>query len=331
MIIERRAYARAGLLGNPSDGYFGKTISLIVRNFGAHVVLFESPELRIEPQDQDLDVYENIGHLVDSVSREGYYGGARLVKATIRKFHDHCSANNIALESGNFTVRYRASIPRQVGLAGSSAIVTATLRCLMEYFGVDIPIEAQPTLILSAEVDELGITAGLQDRVIQVYEGCVYMDFSEDLLSESGHGRYEPLDPDLLPRLYVAYRTEPEKVSGRVLNTLRTRYEEGDEHVVSTLQRIARIAEEGREALLMRDHERLGRLMNENFDLRSEIMHISKGSREMVRIARSCGAPAKFTGSGGAIIGIYSDDAMLERLVEEMTSVPARVIKPQIV
>jgi len=43
MIIETRAYARAGLLGNPSDGYFGKTISVIVRNFGASITLWPSP------------------------------------------------------------------------------------------------------------------------------------------------------------------------------------------------------------------------------------------------------------------------------------------------
>ena len=28
-IIRKRAYARAGLLGNPSDGYNGKTISTL--------------------------------------------------------------------------------------------------------------------------------------------------------------------------------------------------------------------------------------------------------------------------------------------------------------
>jgi len=49
LIIEERAYARAGLLGNPSDGYFGKTISIIVKNFGAQVTLYQSPELKIEP------------------------------------------------------------------------------------------------------------------------------------------------------------------------------------------------------------------------------------------------------------------------------------------
>ncbi|RLC69958.1 MAG: GHMP kinase, partial [Chloroflexi bacterium] len=35
MIIHQRAYARIGLMVNPSDGYFGKTISSAVTNFHA--------------------------------------------------------------------------------------------------------------------------------------------------------------------------------------------------------------------------------------------------------------------------------------------------------
>lgn len=32
--------------------------------------------------------------------------------------------------------------------------------------------------------------AGLQDRVLQVYQGCVYMDFDKALLEKDGHGLY---------------------------------------------------------------------------------------------------------------------------------------------
>ena len=42
MIYDVRSYARAGLLGNPSDGYFGRTISISVKNFGAHISLMEA-------------------------------------------------------------------------------------------------------------------------------------------------------------------------------------------------------------------------------------------------------------------------------------------------
>jgi glucuronokinase len=64
MIIETRAFARAGLLGNPSDGYFGKTISIIVRNFGAQVTLYQTPELVIEEQEVDVNKFRNIHQLV---------------------------------------------------------------------------------------------------------------------------------------------------------------------------------------------------------------------------------------------------------------------------
>ncbi|NIQ27582.1 MAG: GHMP kinase, partial [Gammaproteobacteria bacterium] len=85
-----------------------------------------------------------------------------------------------------------------------SAIVTAALRALLEFFELEISREEQPNLILAAETEELGITAGLQDRVVQVYEGLVYMDFARNLMEDLGHGRYEALDTSLLPTMFVA-------------------------------------------------------------------------------------------------------------------------------
>jgi hypothetical protein len=54
MIIKTHAFARAGLVGNPSDGYFGKTISFVIRNFKATVQLWESPRFEIIPTHGDL-------------------------------------------------------------------------------------------------------------------------------------------------------------------------------------------------------------------------------------------------------------------------------------
>jgi glucuronokinase len=330
MIIETRAFARAGLLGNPSDGYFGKTISIIVRNFGAHISLYETPELHIEPMDQDLNLYKNIHDLVESVNLTGYYGASRLVKASIKKFAEYCVQNNIKLNGKNFTIRYHSSIPRQVGLAGSSAIVTATYRALMKFYKVSIPEELLPSIILATEVEELGINAGLQDRVIQVYEGCVFMDFERKHLEKKGYGKYEKLDPRLLPRLYIAYKTNLGKVSGAVFNDLKARYEKGDERALSSLNRIAALTEEGKEVIENRDYIRLSQLMNENFDERQKVMNISDSNMELVHTARECGASAKFTGSGGSIIGIYKDDDMLKKLIIQLKAINARVIKPHI-
>ncbi|MGD2152164.1 MAG: hypothetical protein PVG79_02780 [Gemmatimonadales bacterium] len=328
--IERTAFARVGLLGNPSDGYFGRTISFALRNFAARVRLAESSTLRVEPGEPDIDTFLSVEQLAESVGRQGYYGGARLVKATIKVFHDYCVRHDFALAKQNFTLRYESSIPRQVGLAGSSAIVTAALRALMAFYEIEIPKQKQPGLILAAEADELGITAGLQDRVAQVYEGLVYMDFSEELMSEHGHGRYDPLDPKLLPRLYVAYQTQPAKVSGHALDDLRTRWERGDVQVIETLDRIAALADEGRDAILARDREQLAGLMNANFDLRRRVMAISESDLRLVEAARALGACAKLTGSGGAIVGICEDDTLHERLVRQLGALGAHVIEPEI-
>ncbi|MFP4366559.1 MAG: mevalonate kinase [Bacteroidales bacterium] len=328
MIIETRAYARAGLLGNPSDGYFGKTISIIVRNFGASISLYETPELKIEEMDVDRNTFRNIYHMADAVKLTGYYGGTRLIKAGIKKFVEYCESNNIRLINKNFTIRYRSSIPRQVGLGGSSAIIAATMKALMRFYEVDIPQPILPTIILKAETEELSINAGLQDRVIQVYEGCVFMDFEKEHLQNKGFGKYENIDPSLLPKFFLAYKVELGKVSGAVLNNIREKYEKGDPLVTETLAELAELAENGRDAILKRNFNELSKLIDRNFDLRCKIMNISESNMEMVTTARKCGASAKFSGSGGAIIGMYEDDEMLRRLVVNLQKVNARVIKP---
>jgi len=322
------AFARAGLLGNPSDGYFGKVISVTVKNFSARVMIEESSEVRLVPPADEEERYASLGGLAESVVLYGYYGGIRLVKAALKKFYDYCRSNGVALHDKNFSVRYASDIPRQVGMGGSSAIVTAVLRALMSFYGAAIPIEAQPSLVLSAEKDELDINAGLQDRVAQVYEGCLYMDFDRELIRDRGYGRYERLDASLLPPLYLAYKPALGKVSGRVLNEIRVKYDRGDPFTLETLKKLAGLADQGREAILGRDRARLARLIDENFDLRRSIMTIHPANQEMIDAARGCGASAHFAGSGGSILGTYQNEAMYSRLSRELNRLGAAVVKP---
>ena len=133
-LLRRRAYARAGLVGNPSDGYFGKTISLTLKNFWAEVVLYEWDEIEIVLSQEDRSRFRSVTELVQDVRLHGYYGGVRLVKATIKKFVEFCEQQRWALHDRKFSVRYESNIPRQVGLAGSSAIIVATLRALMDFY-----------------------------------------------------------------------------------------------------------------------------------------------------------------------------------------------------
>ncbi len=279
LLIRKQAYARAGLMGNPSDGYHGKTLALVVRNFRAEVTLYEWDEIEVVASQHDQSRFDSIDELVRDVRLHGYYGGIRLVKATIKKFVDFCRRQGHRLHAQDFSVRYQSDIPRQVGMAGSSAIIVATLRCLMEFYGVDIPREVQPSLALSVETEELGIAAGLQDRVVQTYEGLVYMDFAKERQQELCGlrcGVYEPLDPALLPPLYVAYSVDAGEPTEVIHNNLRARYDGGEPAVVQAMARFAELTVQAREALQHGDFERLGRLINANFDLRRSICRLPK-------------------------------------------------------
>jgi len=331
LIIRKKSYARAGLLGNPSDGYHGKTIAMILQNFWANVVLYEWDSMEIVLAERDRARFHSIQDLAKDVELHGYYGGIRLIKATIKLFVDYCQAQNIELHERNFSIRYETNIPQQVGLAGSSAIITATLRGLMEFYQVEIPLPAQPTLVLSVE-EELGISAGLQDRVIQCYEGVVYMDFSKKQERISGgliHYYYESLDPALLPKIYIAYHTALSEPTEVFHNDIRSRYNRGEKRVVDAMQHFADLAEEGRKALLEGDVDRLGTLIDKNFDIRLQLYSLPAWQIRMVETARACGASAKFAGSGGAIIGIYKDEAMYQDLSVRLEQIGSKVITPQ--
>ena len=328
MITRTQALARAGLVGNPSDGFFGKTISCSVRNYSARVTLFESPDLVLEPHRNDRTSFSDLDDLAEDVRLTGYYGGLRLIKAAAVRFRRHCRERGIDLPERNFTIRYDSDVPVRVGLAGSSAIITSTLRALMKFYGVDIPREEQPSLVLSAETGELGIPAGLQDRVVQVYEGLVYMDFSRQIMEEYGRGRYEELAPDLLPPLFVAHSDKLSEGTEVAHSDLRKRFEAGERRVHHAMREFAELTDRFRAALEAGDVGEMHAVVNRNFDLRAGILPISERNWQMVNTARNAGVSAKFCGSGGAIVGICEEEALFRALCTELDAIGARAIRP---
>ncbi|KAK9833238.1 hypothetical protein WJX84_010404, partial [Apatococcus fuscideae] len=306
-MVSHRCNARVGLLGNPSDGYFGKTLAFTLRDLYAEVCLEPSDTLQILPHPvHDGLQAPSLACLVTSLHQYGFGGGVRLLQAICCRFLTHCNEAGIKLpEKGPFSLKYDTNIPRASGLAGSSAIVCAAFNCLLDYFEVRerISIQDRPGIILAAEED-LNIVAGLQDRVAQVYGGLVYMDFGEQHMKQSGRGRYTPLDAALLPQLLVVVANSPSD-SGKVHSDVRERWKRGDPAVHQGMAAIAALAEEGRRELERRDLEALGRSMDANFELRRQIFGdkvIGKANLKMVEVARHHGGSAKLCGSGGAVV-----------------------------
>ena len=290
--IKTRSFARAGFLGNPSDGYFGKTISFAFLNFGVELTLTESARLRFVPGEVDDATFESPEQLVRDLRLYGYYGGIRLLKAVTKRFWEWCN--------------------------------------LTRFYNVEIPIEIAPTICLEAEKEELRINCGFQDRVIQMYNGVVFMDFEKSFVEANNRGKYERLDPALMPNLYVSYDAARAEESGEAHKEVKRLFEAKNTDVLSAMSEFADIAQQGRDAIVSGKPEKLPALVNANFDLRDSIFHVAEENRRMVMTARKSGASAKFAGSGGAIVGTYEDDAQFAALERDLAAIGCRTIRPTI-
>jgi glucuronokinase len=286
------ASARAALAGNPSDGYGGAVLAVTLPEYGAQATARVATELSISPP-------------------------SRLVRAAALRF-----ARDHAAQAGRTEIRWSTSIPRGVGLGGSSAIVIAALRALADLHSVALTRTALAELALAIEVEDLGIAAGLQDRVAQSYGGATFMDFAD------GSGGYEAIDPGLLPALLVAWRGDAAGASGEVHAPLRARYERGDPTVISGLRDLAGLARRAREALLAGDLAELGRCVDGSFDQRQRMLALDPRHVEMIHCARAGGASANYAGSGGAIVAVCADDAQRRAISRELGRLGCGAVAP---
>jgi len=325
--VTQKSYARIGLIGNPSDGYGGKTLSAICKNFFAEVTLTDSERLVIEPDDYRFD---SVSALQDHILSDGYYGASRLFKATISVFVSYLAQHQPALHLDRcFSTSYRTNIPRMVGLAGSSALVVPMLRALMEYYSVTIDQRILPSLALDVERRELGIGGGLQDRVVQFYEGMVSMDFVRmQKLDGYEYGYYEVLDSALLPPMYLAYSVNGGEPTEVFHNDLRARYDAGEKDVVNAMQELADLTDRTLAAMQNNDHALVSQYMDRNFDIRHSISNLNSHHLQMIQTARACGVSAKYAGSGGAIIGVCSDESTFDKLTQQLGKIGCEVCRP---
>jgi glucuronokinase len=272
------APARAALLGNPSDGYGGAVVAFA----------FADCEAQVELADDERD-------------------DLPLLRATARR-----------AGAAGTGLRLRTTIPSEVGLGGSSAIVIAALRAL----GVDAAPDEVARIALAVEVEDLGIAAGLQDRLVQAHGGVLFMDF--------GEGSVEALDPGLLPPLYVAWRPDAGAASGRFHGDLRARFERGERAVVAAMAELGDVARAGAAALRAGDHAQVHRLVDRTFDLRASIADLDARHVRMVELARATGASANYAGSGGAIAGTLSSAEAFEPLRDALVAEGCCAIRPTV-
>ncbi|HEX6388182.1 MAG TPA: hypothetical protein VFZ89_02005 [Solirubrobacteraceae bacterium] len=254
--------ARAALAGNPSDRDGGAVLALTLPQLAATVTATDGPPDPGEPA-------------LLRAARARFAGSARPA------------------------LHVTTTIPREVGLAGSSAIVVAALRALAAWHETELEPLALARMALEAENAELGIAAGPQDRVAQAVGGLVFMDFS------GADWHAERLEV-ALPPLYVAWLTDAAAPSG-------------DWHArllpdAAQMRALAGLARSARDALIEGDHGRFAACVDGSLDARARMATLDPRHVALAEAARGLGACANFTGSGGAIVGVLPDEAFPDRL-----------------
>ncbi|MFX1534011.1 MAG: mevalonate kinase [Promethearchaeota archaeon] len=225
---------RVNLLGNPSDIYYGIVISSTIENLGVKGTIKES---------------EIKNYTINGTYDEGLN---TLVNNSI------VFLKQKGLKINPFTFSVNSNIPKQAGLAGSSAIIINLLNCLNKLYqcGLDQRTIAQYVTVIEHEV--IGITAGPADRFIITLGGTKYMDFTS-----KDYKKYliEDLDLKSLP-LWIGIRTK-DISSGDVHRFPYQAYPKNFE-LQQVIKRIMKCAVLGKKAVEEEDIQSLGKILNKN-------------------------------------------------------------------
>lgn len=290
--------SRAALAGNPSDGFGGAVFAVPVSAFATTVILSQA-EHGYELTDDHT-----------GTTRFERWTDVEAEVASLDTTSPHCLALGAiaAVASRGSTVApmrltVKTTIPMSVGLAGSSAIVIASIRALLRATNDSLDSDLLAATALAVETDLLGIPAGLQDRVVQVHDRPMLMQF--DPTSTPGSlGSFTPVRAGRDFQLLVAVRPSAAEASEVVHGNLRARFLAGDSAVASGMPVLARYAVDAAEAYVAGDVGQLGAAMDATFDIRASIIDLLPDHVEMIEEARAQGAHANYTGSGGTIAAL---------------------------
>ena len=319
--------ARINVLGNPSDACEGDfaTISIAV-DVCAGAVVEPAAGLVLEAlqrSDGDFTSSLRLEFHQDRIPLP-YDGDLDLLKGAVNRLHRFSAEFRVKFAQRGIRIATWTDVPRQSGLGGSSLFVLLTLAGLREFYDLDRRTHNDyllAELTQRVEAEELGITCGFADRYVPLFGGIAYLDYRGKLyhkeICQEPYTTYERLDTWVDDIPLVAISTGIVRDSGDVHGRMRPRYlkehdawaGQGGEMppMMQFMTGAWETAWRGKIALLERDWETFGALMNKNHKLVNEMMAycgFSDGAgwanNLLIETALTNGAlGAKLTGAGG--------------------------------
>ena len=311
------APGRCGIIGNPTDMYGGSVLSCTIPQRG-YVSIRPADRLILESDQGALTVRSR-----DDLRQRGDHFD--VLRAVI-------SQQQCLGMKARFTCW--SDVPLGSGLSSSSSLVVAALYALIAYRGRAVSKYAFAETARGIELNEMGVVCGYQDFYMPTFGGLNYLDFRDKEFYREVHSEpyaaVEPLTP-LAPELpFVLAHTGVEHRAGVVHKPIRERWLEGERAVVRAYETIARLAREGKKALLEADWTRLGRLMNENHAIQRDLGGSGAANERLIAAALDQGAlGAKLAGAGdgGTIIALHPEP---ERLGAQLQAAgAARILFPR--
>ncbi len=288
------APARANLIGNPSDQYGGCTLACSVPL---------RARVRLEPAERfGLRSGEAVATLRGPEDLAPRGDELDLARGVLRA---------VGLEGPPAAIHTGTDIPRQSGLAGSTALVVALLRGLLAWRGEEVEPHALAERARAVERGELGVTCGYVDQYLCVFGGLRFVDFAgktpDGGVPEEPFARVEALDAELP---FLLANTGVRHSSDAVHRPIQERWRAGEAGVREAYRRVAAIGREGRRALEAGDWKGLGALMNENHAIQRDLGGSGEANERLVAAALEAGAPgAKLAGAGGGgtVVALWTD------------------------
>jgi galactokinase/mevalonate kinase-like predicted kinase len=288
-VIRASAPGRAGILGNPTDGYGGTVVS---------ISLTQRASARITPAEETrLTVCGESVTIADRHDLRLTGGYTDVGKAVLATF-------DTALQGRAFHLEADTEIPMKAGLAGSTAMLVAILGALLRWMELPLNRWEMAEAARKIEFEGMNVTCGYQDQYMAVFGGLNCMDFRG---KEPGRETPDPIFATVEPLAsfvrelpILLANTGVEHHSGSHHKPLRQRWIEGDRAVVEGYERLQALAREGKKSLLRADWECLGEMMNEQHAIQRELGGSGEANERLIRAALGAGAwGAKLAGAGG--------------------------------
>lgn len=220
-------------------------------------------------------------------------------------------------------VTWNSEVPRSSGLAGSTALLAATVAAVLAIRGEAPVLETAEQrsifaeLVRDIELNEAGVVCGYQDAYMAVHGGLQALDFEGKHPVDGGPlGQLEPIDAPL-PFLLVS--TGVERLSGSVHGPIRDQWLRGEPEVVEAMARITELGRLGADALRNQDWDSLAAAMTENQAISAALGGSGDAIDHLIARCLHHGAKAaKLAGAGmgGTVIALVEDGEALEQRLQ---------------